>query len=127
MNQNYLTNEQNSLRMIQLDEVGHKVDLKDRGAIRKWLRTAGISLHKIGKSFYVYGIEVDYAMVKGYVMSLRSRFPDRWQQLYKVVCTDQTLFDYTLFMMQEEPVIEQLTKVKPQSKEDKKLLQDLLQ
>lgn len=112
--------------MIRLDEVGDKMDLKDRGAIRKWLLKEGISLHKIGKSFLVYAIEVDYAMVKGYVMSLRRRFPDRWQQLYRVVCTDQVLYDYTLFMMQEEPMLTQLTKVKPHSKEDQKLLKALL-
>jgi len=127
MIQNSLSDEQNGLKMIHLDEVGDKLNLRDRNAIRKWLRSEAIGLHKMGKKFLVYEIELDYALAKPYVMSLRRKFPNKWQQLYKFVCKDQSLYDYTLFLMEEEPELMQLTKVVPQSREDKKLLNQLLQ
>jgi hypothetical protein len=60
MNQNSLTNEQSSFRMIQLDEVGDKLFLKDKNAIRKWLKEKGIGIYPRGKKYFVSEIEVDY-------------------------------------------------------------------
>ena len=126
MNQNSLKNELNSLKTIQLDEVGDKLSFKDRGAIKKWLKTEDIKLFKIGKKSFIYEIELDYALTKPYLMSLRCKSPGNWKQLYKILCKDETLYEYTLIQMDEEPILEQVTKVKPQSNDDKKLLEQLL-
>lgn len=126
MNQNYLTNKQNSLRMIQLSDVGDKLNLKDRGAIKKWLKKEDIYMYKRGKNFYVYEIELDYALLKPYLIALRLKSPNKWKQIYRVVCLDEMLYEYTLLQIDENPIIEQLTKVRPQSKEDNKLLEQLL-
>jgi hypothetical protein len=126
MNQNSLNNDQSSLKTIQLDEVGDKLSLKDRVAIKKWLKKEDINLYKIGKKSFIYEIELDYALSKPYLMSLRRKSPTNWKQLYKMLCNDETLYEYTLFHMKEEPILEQLTKVKPHSMNDKKLLEQLL-
>jgi hypothetical protein len=124
MNQNSLTNEQSSFRMIQLDEVGDKLFLKDKNAIRKWLNEKGI--YPRGKKYFVSEIEVEYVLNKPYVESLRRKSPNNWKQLYKIICKDETLYEFTIFLQDEEPVLNQITKVKPKSRDDKKLLSQLI-
>jgi hypothetical protein len=126
MNQNSLTNEQSSFRMIQLDEVGDKLFLKNRNAIRKWLKEKGIGIYPRGKKYFVSEIEVDYELNKPYVESLRRKSPNNWKDLFKVICKDETLYEYTLFLLEEEPIFNPLTRVKPKSRDDKKLLSQLI-
>lgn len=120
-----INKEYNTLNTIPLEEVGEKLHLKNKGAIRKWLDAEKIKINKLGKMYYVYEIEVDFALNKPFVTSIKYKHPDKWKQIYKTVCKNEYMYDYTVSILDGDHEYTPLTSVSPLSNKDNILLKQL--
>lgn len=109
------------LSILTIAEVGDKINLKDEDAIKKWLISKDISIHKTGKFRFVYEIDVDCAIDKIRVLELRKQYPDDWIGLYKRISKDSAVYEMVVHNLQGEISTKPTTKVKPNNKTENEL------
>lgn len=110
-----------SLSILNFPQVGEKINLKDYDAIRKWLISKGISIHKIGKFPFVYEIDVDCAIDTVKVLELKKQYPNDWVELYKRISIDNAVYELVIRNLKESTSTKPTTKVKSISKSDYEL------
>ena len=120
-NEQYETN----LVTLPLMKVGARINLKNKAAITKWLANNGISYHKQASKTVVYKIDFDLHFEKPFVLGLKRKYPQKWKEMYRAVCTDDRLYNIMMINMNEEVAPLPATKVIPLSNEDKKIFKDL--
>lgn len=111
---------------LTLRQVATELNYKDESATRKWLKKMGVQIHRTAKDNYVYQIELDLILERPYVNSLRIKHPQKWKEMYRVVCKDNTLYELMMIEMDELTPIIPMTKVSLRSKSDDKLYKSLL-
>ena len=111
---------------LTLTQVSSILKYKKDSCTRKWLKKNGIQHHRIGKDNFVYQIEFDLVFERPYVTSLRIKHPQKWKDMYRVVCKDNSLYELMMIEMDELTPIIPMTKVSLRSKSDDKLYKSLL-
>lgn len=109
------------LPTLTIAEVGMEINLKDNEAIKKWLISNGISIHKRGKSLFVYEIDVHCRIDKVKVLELKKQYPNDWIELYKKISKDNAVYEMVVHSLGGKIVAKPSTKVKPVSKSEKEL------
>ena len=110
-----------SFPFLTFAQVGEKVHLKDYDAIKKWIVSKGISVHKIGKASMVYEIDVDCAIDKMKVLELKKQYPNDWVELYKNISKDSAVCEMVVRSLEGEITAKPTTKVKPNNKSENEL------
>jgi hypothetical protein len=111
---------------LTLAEVSIRLNYKNEHVTKRWLRKNGIQIHRLAKNNFVYQIELDLVLEKPYVISLRNKHPQKWKDIYRVVCKDISLYELMVMEMGELTQFIPMTKVSLRSKSDDKLYKSLL-
>lgn len=106
------------LPTLNFTQVGGKINLKDYDAIKKWLISKDISIHKIGRFQYVYEIDVDCAIDTVKVLELKKQYPNDWVELYKRISVDKAVYELVVHNLKGSISTKPTTKVKPISESD---------
>lgn len=109
------------LPTLNFAQVGEKINLKDYEAIKKWLISKGISIHKIGKFPFVYEIDVDCAIDTIKVLELKKQYPGDWLELYKRISVDDAVYELVIHNLKGIISSKPATKVKPNNKTENEL------
>lgn len=124
-NENYLDKTVNhksvnsgSLPTLTLLEVGPIIKLKDIAAIKGWLKKHNVQIHKYSKVNYVYQIDVDVEIDKVYARSLRVKFPNNWEELYRKMTKDQSVYDMVLNSLGAVVFTRPTTRIHPVNKKE---------
>ena len=115
-----------SLGLLTILEVGKKIKLSDFEAIKRWLEKKGIKIYKETKTHLVYEIDVDVEIDKNKVKDLRIKYPNNWEQLYKKIAKDDSVYEMVVFILNGETVSRPTTKLKLTSEADKDLYKKLI-
>lgn len=118
-----LEKSQNTLTLAQ---VSHRLNYKNDFCTKRWLKKNGIQTHRIAKDNCVYQIELDLVLEKPYVISLRNKHPQKWKEMYRVVCKDKSLYELMVMELDESTPRIPMTKVSLRSKSDEKRYKSLL-
>jgi hypothetical protein len=110
-----------SLPTLTLLEVGPIIKLKDIAAIKGWLKKHNVQIHKYSKVNYVYQIEVDVEIDKVYARNLRVKFPNNWQEIYKKVSKDCSVYDMVVISLGGETYGKANSKVQLRNKKEEDL------
>ena len=111
---------------LTLRQVAKELNYKDELATRRWLKKNGIQKHRLAKENFVYQIEFDLVFERLYVNGLRIKHPQKWKDMYRVVCKDNTLYELMVMEVEESTPRIPMTKVSLRSKSDDKLYKSLL-
>ena len=111
---------------LTLRQVAAELNYKDELATRRWLKKNGIQKHRLAKENFVYQIEFDLVFDRPYVTSLRIKHPQKWKEMYRVVCKDKSLYELMVMEMGESAQFTPMTKVSLKSTSDDKLYKSLL-
>ena len=111
---------------LTLRQVAKELNYKDELATRRWLKKNGIQIHRLAKENFVYQIEFDLVFERLYVNGLRIKHPQKWKDMYRVVCKDNTLYELMVMEVEESTPRIPMTKVSLRSKSDDKLYKSLL-
>lgn len=109
------------LPTLNFAQIGEKINLKDYDAIKKWLISKDISIHKIGRFQFVYEIDVDCAIDTVKVLELKKRYPNDWVELYKRISVDKAVYELVVHNLKGSISTKPTTKVKPVSESDYEL------
>ena len=115
-----------SQQRLTLRQVAKELNYKDELATRRWLKKNGIQKHRLAKENFVYQIEFDLVFERLYVNGLRIKHPQKWKDMYRVVCKDNTLYELMVMEVEESTPRIPMTKVSLRSKSDDKLYKSLL-
>ena len=107
-------------------EVAKKLKLSNFDASKKWLEKKGIKIYKETKTHLVYEIDVDVEIDKNKVKDLRIKYPNNWEQLYKKIAKDDSVYEMVVFILNGETVSRPTTKLKLTSEADKDLYKKLI-
>lgn len=99
------------LPTLNFVQVGERINLKDYDAIKKWLISKDITIHKMGKP-YVYEIDVDCAIDKVKVMELKKQYPNDWIELYRKISKDESVCEMVIHSLSGEETSKPTTKIK---------------
>lgn len=111
---------------LTLAEVSSILNYKRDSCAIKWLKKNGIQIHRLSKKNFVYQIELDLVLERPYVTSLRIKHPQKWKEMYRVVCKDKSLYELMVMEMGESAQFIPMTKVSLKSTSDDKLYKSLL-
>lgn len=111
---------------LTLRQVAKELNYKDELATRRWLKKNGIQIHRLAKENFVYQIEFDLVFERLYVNGLRIKHPQKWKDMYRVVCKDNTLYELMVMEVEESTPRIPMTKVSLRSKSDDKRYKSLL-
>jgi hypothetical protein len=111
---------------LTLAQVSYRLNYKNEHVTKRWLKKNGIQIHRLAKNNFVYQIEFDLVFERPYVTSLRMKYPQKWKDMYRVVCRDSSLYELMVMEMGESTPIIPMTKVSLRSKSDDKLYKSLL-
>jgi hypothetical protein len=109
------------LPTLNFAQVGEKINLKDYEAIKKWLISKGISIHKTGRFQFVYEIDVDCEIDKIKVLELKKRYPNDWVELYKRISRDSAVYELVVHNLQGMISAKPTTKVKLSNENENEL------
>jgi hypothetical protein len=115
-----------SLTILSILEVADKLKLKDFDATKRWLEKKGIAIYKETKTHFVYEIDVDVEIDKNKVKDLRIKYPNNWEQLYKRIAKDESVYEMVVFIVNGETVSRPTTKLKLTNQDDKELYKKLI-
>ena len=115
-----------SLGLLTILEVAKKIKLSNFDASKKWLEKKGIKIYKETKTHLVYEIDVDVEIDKNKVKDLRIKYPNNWEQLYKKIAKDDSVYEMVVFILNGETVSRPTTKLKLTSEADKDLYKKLI-
>ena len=110
-----------SLNILTIQEVSTKIKRKDFDSTKKWLFNKNIKIHKDGKQLFVYEIDVDVEIDKIKVKELRVQFPTTWQELYKKIARDYSVYEMVIHSLGIDYMSQPSTKLKPINTTDKEL------
>ena len=111
---------------LTLAQVSHRLNYKNEHVTKRWLKNNGIQIHRLTKNNFVYQIDLDLELERPYVISLRNKYPQKWKDMYRVVCKDKSLYELMVMEMGESIPSIPMTKVSLRSKSDDKLYKSLL-
>lgn len=111
---------------LTLAQVSIRLNYKNEHVTKRWLKKNGIQIHRLAKNNFVYQIELDLVLERPYVTSLRNKHPQKWKDMYRVVCKDNSLYELMVMEMGESTQFIPMTKVSLRSKSDDKLYKSLL-
>jgi hypothetical protein len=111
---------------LTLRQVAKELNYKDELATRRWLKKMGVQIHRMAKDNYVYQIELDLILERPYVNSLRIKHPQKWKEIYRRACKDDTIYELMVMEIEESTPRLPMTKVSLRSKSDDKLYKSLL-
>ncbi|OXA71098.1 hypothetical protein B0A67_12550 [Flavobacterium aquidurense] len=109
------------LPTLTIAEVGKKINLKDDDAIRKWLISKGVTIHKTGKFRFVFEVDVDCEIDKMRVLELKKQYPNDWVELYKSICKDNAVCEMVVRDLGGKIISKPTTKVKLNNKSENEL------
>lgn len=115
-----------SLTVLTIQEVAQKIKKKDIDATRKWLDERNITIYKDSKPHYVYEIDIDCEMDKPYVRNLRNKHPNNWEEIYKKVAKDNSVYELVVLSLSGEISTRPTTKLKITRSDDVKLYKQLM-
>ncbi len=125
MSTNNETNTKN-LGLLTILEVAKKLKLSNFDASKRWLEKKGIKIYKETKTHLVYEIDVDVEIDKNKVKDLRIKYPNNWEQLYKKIAKDDSVYEMVVFILNGETVSRPTTKLKLTTEADKDLYKKLI-
>ena len=115
-----------SLGLLTILEVAKKLKLSNFDATKRWLEKKGIKIYKETKTHLVYEIDVDVEIDKNKVKDLRIKYPNNWEQLYKRIAKDDSVYEMVVFILNGETVSRPTTKLKLTTEADKDLYKKLI-
>jgi hypothetical protein len=115
-----------SLGLLTILEVAKKLKLSNFDASKRWLEKKGIKIYKETKTHLVYEIDVDVEIDKNKVKDLRIKYPNNWEQLYKKIAKDDSVYEMVVFILNGETVSRPTTKLKLTTEADKDLYKKLI-
>jgi hypothetical protein len=115
-----------SLGLLTILEVAKKLKLNNFDASKRWLEKKGIKIYKETKTHLVYEIDVDVEIDKNKVKDLRIKYPNNWEQLYKKIAKDDSVYEMVVFILNGETVSRPTTKLKLTTEADKDLYKKLI-
>lgn len=83
-------------------EVAPKIKMKDGESAKKWLIKKNIPIYQLGKKDVVYQIDVDCELDKPFVINLKRKFPNNWEQTYKRLNPDEVVCNMVIMQLQGE-------------------------
>jgi len=115
-----------SLTILSILEVADKLKLKDFDATKRWLEKKGIAIYKETKTHFVYEIDVDVEIDKTRVKDLQNKYPNNWEELYKKIAKDDSVYEMVVYSLVGESVARPTTKLKLTNQDDKELYKKLI-
>jgi hypothetical protein len=110
-----------SLVTLTLDEVGVMVKIRDVESIKRWLIKNNIEIHKFSRINYVYKIDVDCVIAKPFVLGLKLKYPNNWEQMFKIIAKDDFVYEMVLLSLGGEFIDKAMTKIKTRNAEEEAL------
>jgi hypothetical protein len=111
-----------SLALLTLPEVGTRIKIKDIESIKRWLSKYNIMMYKLSKQICVYEIDLDCEIDKIRVRDLRMQHPNNWEEVYKSIAKDKSVFEMVVTSLGGEVASKPSTRVKLKSDYEKELL-----
>lgn len=111
---------------LTLRQVAKELNYKDELATRRWLKMNGIKVHRLAKNNVVYQVDLVLVLEKPFVTSLRNKHPQKWKEIYRRACKDDTLYELMVMEMEDSTPRIPMTKVSLRSKSDDKRYKSLL-
>ncbi|MFV8466701.1 hypothetical protein [Flavobacterium sp. LB1P62] len=110
-----------SLVTLTLDEVGVMVKIRDVESIKRWLIKNNIEIHKFSRINYVYKIDVDCVIAKPFVLGLKLKYPNNWEQMFMKIAKDDFVYEMVLLSLGGEFIDKAMTKIKTKNAEEEAL------
>ena len=123
---NDIPKQNGSLVTLTLDEVGAMVKIRDIESIKRWLRKNNIQIHKFSRINYVYKIDVDCVIAKPFVLGLKLKYPNNWEQVFKKIAKDDFVYEMVVLSLGGEFIEKPLTKIKTRNAEEEALFKRYL-
>jgi len=111
-----------SLSLLTIPEVALKIKFKDFDATKKWLQQKNITILRDRKPYMVYEIDVDCEIDKGYVKDLRRKYPNDWEEIYKKIAKDDSVYEMVVLSLSGEVRSKPMTKIRPSNVTEHALL-----
>ena len=115
-----------NLTILTIQEVASKIKFIDDDATKGWLTKNDIEIHKRGRLNYVYQIEVDCALDIPFAKTLKKKYPNYWEEVYKKVAKDEAVSYLVTLQLNTRMINTPQTKVKVTNDAEQKLLNKLM-
>ncbi len=115
-----------NLTILTIQEVASKIKFSDDDATKGWLTKNDIEIHKRGRLNYVYQIEVDCALDIPFAKTLKKKYPNYWEEVYKKVAKDEAVSYLVALQLNTTSINTPQTKVKVTNDAEQKLLNKLM-
>lgn len=115
-----------NLTILTIQEVASKIKFIDDDATKGWLTKNDIEIHKRGRLNYVYQIEVDCALDIPFAKTLKKKYPNYWEEVYKKVAKDEAVSYLVTLQLNTTIINTPQTKVKVTNDAEQKLLNKLM-
>jgi hypothetical protein len=112
--------------LLTLSEVGDMLMLSTDSAVKNWLNQRCIKIVKFSKTNFVYEVEVVCEIQKQLAKNFKRNYPHKWQEMYRLVAPNESIFQLVLIQLGDEVVYKTLNKVKTKGVKDEELLKELL-
>lgn len=112
--------------LLTLSEVGDMLMLSTDSAVKNWLNQRCIKIVKFSKTNFVYEVEVVCEIQKQLAKNFKRNYPHKWQEMYKLVAPNESIFQLVMIQLGDEVVYKTLNKVKTKGAKDEELLKELL-
>lgn len=123
---NDIPKQNGSLVTLTLDEVGVMVKIRDVESIKRWLMKNNIQIHKFSRINYVYKIDVDCVIAKPFVLGLKLKYPNNWEQMFKKIARDDFVYEMVVLSLGGEFIDKPMTKIKTRNAEEEALFKRYL-
>jgi hypothetical protein len=115
------TSNSKSLTILTIQEVSLKIKKKDLDATRKWLEKREIPIYKDNKPHYVYEVDVDCEIDKTRVRTLRNKYPNNWEEIYRKIARDNSVYEMVVLSLGGEVCSKPTSKIKLQNDNEREL------
>lgn len=115
------TSNSKSLTILSIQEVSSKIKKKDLDATRKWLEKREIPIYKDSKPHYVYEVDVDCEIDKTRVRTLRNKYPNNWEEIYRKIARDNSVYEMVVLSLGGEVCRKPTSKIKLQNNNEREL------
>ncbi len=111
-----------NLNILTIQEVACKIKRRNFKATKKWLQSKNITIHRDSKQLFVYEIDVDTEIDKMKVIDLQKKFPSNWQDVYKKIAKEESVYEMVLHSLGGAVFTRPTTKIKPINKTESDFL-----
>ena len=115
------TSNSKSLTILSIQEVSSKIKKKDLDSTRKWLEKREIPIYKDSKPHYVYEVDVDCEIDKTRVRTLRNKYPNNWEEIYRKIARDNSVYEMVVLSLGGEVCRKPTSKIKLQNNNEREL------